>query len=214
LNRSRRRSPWKRWVSSYVYTHVTGHGLCVRLSLLHDIPFPGQSPLEDMHYSFILGSRGIPMEPVHSLDRADVPLSLRLQVEQAARWFYGPGRFLEYLRDPQTARGPRAYVLALSALAICAEWLSCAVLPPSLLLLLWRAPTLLRATAGAFVLVYASQLVASDLLLGASCAHPARLARLVGYPVNCALFGVGGWIGASRLLRRDTNSGKTERCIG
>ena len=51
-----------------VYAHVTGHGLCVRLSLLEQLPFPARSPLEDMHYSFILGSRGLPMVPVPSLD--------------------------------------------------------------------------------------------------------------------------------------------------
>jgi hypothetical protein len=38
---------------------VTGHGLCVRLSLLERLPFPARSPLEDMHYSFTLCSQGL-----------------------------------------------------------------------------------------------------------------------------------------------------------
>jgi Glycosyl transferase family group 2 len=69
---------------------VTGHGLCVRLSLLLRLPFPHRSPLEDMHYSFRLGSHGLAMVPVASLDRAEVPGSVRAQVGQAARWFFGP----------------------------------------------------------------------------------------------------------------------------
>ncbi len=56
LYRSGALGAWRRHLFSYVYTHVTGHGLCARLSLLQRIPFPARSPLEDMHYSFLLGS--------------------------------------------------------------------------------------------------------------------------------------------------------------
>ncbi len=54
LNRSAQVSAVRRALCSGVYAHVTGHGLCVRLSLLQKLPFPARSPLEDMHYSFIL----------------------------------------------------------------------------------------------------------------------------------------------------------------
>ncbi|HUZ26193.1 MAG TPA: hypothetical protein VMV07_20760 [Streptosporangiaceae bacterium] len=46
----------KRALCSGVDAHVTGHGLCVRLSLLEKLPFPARSPLEDMHYQ--VGVRG------------------------------------------------------------------------------------------------------------------------------------------------------------
>src|SRR5204863_9198143 len=67
VNRSAAVSRLKRWLCSYVYAHVTGHGLCVRLSLLLALPFPARSPLEDMHYSFYLGSRNLPMVAIPSL---------------------------------------------------------------------------------------------------------------------------------------------------
>ncbi len=79
----------------------------MRLSLVLELPFPARSPLEDMHYSFYLGSRNLPMIAVPSLDRAEVPPTVRGQIGQAARWFFGPAEFRRYLRDPATrpARG-------------------------------------------------------------------------------------------------------------
>ena len=73
LNRSTAAGRLKRRLCSGVYAHVTGHGLCVRLSLLLDLPFPTRSPLEDMQYSFYLGSRNLAMVPVASLDCARYP---------------------------------------------------------------------------------------------------------------------------------------------
>jgi hypothetical protein len=121
LNRSGQVSALKRALWSGVYAHVTSHGLCVRLSLLDRLPFPARSPLEDMHYSFILGSRGLPMVPVPSLDSAEVPGSVTAQVQQAARWFFGPARFARYLKDPAARAGWPATVMAASAAGSAAE---------------------------------------------------------------------------------------------
>ena len=96
------------------------------MSLLIDLPFPARSPLEDTHYSFYLGSRDFPMIAVPSLDRAEVPGTVREQIRQAARWFFGPARFMRYLRDPATRQGVRATIMALSALGSAVEWLGCA----------------------------------------------------------------------------------------
>jgi hypothetical protein len=82
------------------------------------LPFPARSPLEDMHYSFILGSRGLPMIAVPSLDSAEVPDSVTAQLQQAARWFFGPARFARYLKDPATLRGWRARAMAASAFGL------------------------------------------------------------------------------------------------
>ncbi|MGH3770517.1 MAG: hypothetical protein ACRDRW_03820 [Pseudonocardiaceae bacterium] len=58
--------------------------------------------------------------------------------------------------------------------------------------------------------IYACQLVATDRFLGAASAPARRLARLVAYPISCTLFGVGGVIGAIRLLCGGSGVGKTE----
>jgi hypothetical protein len=211
LNKSPAATPLKRMLSSYVYAHVTGHGLCLRLSLLLQVPFPARSPLEDMHYSFILDSRNISMYPVPSLDVADVPSSLRVQVEQAARWFYGPGRFRRYRRDPDTTPGVRAWMLSASAAAICVEWLSCAVVPTALAVLLRRGPRSARYATATFIGVYATQLAVTDALTSPPSPAWKRLVRLTSYPVSCSLFGMGGVAGAARLGRGASGWGKTER---
>ncbi len=211
LNRSPTAPAWRRRVASYVYAHVTGHGLCARLSLLQRLPFPPRSPLEDMHYSFILGSRNEAMLPIPSLDCAEVPSSVRLQIEQAARWFFGPGRFVAYRKHPQTRRGLRARLLSVSALAICVEWLSCAVMPVALVLSLWRASEFVRAVAVVFVSIYFLQLIATDRFIGSPARPLDRVGRLLAYPITCTLFGVGGIIGAGRLLQGGSGVGKTER---
>ena len=211
LNRSAMTGALKRKLCSFVYAHVTGHGLCVRVSLLRALPLPEQSPLEDMHYSFVLGSRNFPMVPIPSLDCAEVPAALRIQVQQAARWFFGPARFRIYLRDPRTKPGPRARLLALSALAICLEWLSCAVVPALLALALWRADGLLRTLAAGFIVVYGLQLLATEAFTGSPVRLRDRIGRVLAYPVASTLFGVGGIIGAAQLLGGGVGAGKTER---
>lgn len=105
LARNGARGRFRRFMSSYVYTHVTGHGLCVKARLLVKRPFPSRSPLEDMHYSFILGSHNTAMVPVASLDSAEVPDTLRGQFDQAMSWFQGPARFRNYLKDGAILQG-------------------------------------------------------------------------------------------------------------
>lgn len=211
LNRTAAAGTLKRKLCSFVYAHVTGHGLCVRVSLLRALPLPQRSPLEDMHYSFVLGSRNLPMVPIPSLDCAEVPAALRIQIQQAARWFFGPARFRGYLRDPRTKQGPRARLLALSALAICLEWLSCAVVPALLALALWWADGLLRPLAVGFIVVYGLQLLATEAVASSPAGLRDRVGRVLAYPIASTLFGVGGIIGAAQLLRGGTGAGKTER---
>jgi hypothetical protein len=82
-----------------------------------------------MRYSFILGSRGLPMVAVPSLDCAEVPLTVAGQFQQAARWFFGPARLRRYLKDPATRPGWRTRVMAASAFGSAAEWAGCAIVP-------------------------------------------------------------------------------------
>jgi cellulose synthase/poly-beta-1,6-N-acetylglucosamine synthase-like glycosyltransferase len=211
VNRSAAVSRPKRWLCSNVYAHVTGHGLCVRLSLLLALPFPTRSPLEDMHYSFYLGSRNLPMVAVPSLDRAEVPATLRAQVDQAARWFFGPARFLRYLRDPATQPGTRAVLMAASACVAAAEWLGCAIVPAATALLLAAGTTPARSTAMAVVATYLAQLVVTDTALGAPASWPRRAIRVLCCPAATTLFGIGGFAGMVRLLKGGPGVGKTER---
>jgi hypothetical protein len=194
-----------------VYAHVTGHGLCVRLSLLLELPFPACSPLEDMHYSFILGSRDMPMIPVPSLDSAEVPATLTAQLQQAARWFPGPARALRYLRDPATRHGWRAAVMAASALGSAAEWLGCAVVPALAVVLLITGPAPVRAATVAFTAICAAQLALTEALLGSPGPAWARLARVLAFPLACTLHGAGGIAGTARMAVGRADTRKTER---
>lgn len=210
LNRCRPRG-LHREASALVYTHVTGHGLCVRLSLLHCLPLPSRSPLEDMHFSFRLNSHGIAMRPIPSLDVAEVPESLVAQHEQASRWFAGPARFMRYRRDPHAAAGWRTEVLALSAAAISVEWLSCAIIPTLLPLLIAHGSTAARRLTATLTALYMAQLVLTDCTMNPTSTAQERVRRLAAFPVSNTVFGVGGWLGAARLWTGRWKAAKTER---
>jgi hypothetical protein len=211
VNRSARVSAVKRALCSGVYAHVTGHGLCVRLSLLQTLPFPARSPLEDMHYSFILGSRGLPMVAVASLDAAEVPGTVTAQVQQAARWFFGPARFARYLNDPATCPGWRARVMAASAFGSAAEWAGCAIAPALICVLIVAGSPAVRIAAACYATLCAVQAALTEAWLGTP-GHPgARLARVTAFPLACAVHGAGGILGWVRLLAGGSGAGKTER---
>jgi Glycosyl transferase family group 2 len=194
-----------------VYAHVTGHGLCVRLSLLKRLPFPTCSPLEDMHYSFILCSRSMPMIAVPSLDSAEVPDTITAQLQQAARWFFGPARFVRYLKDPAARPGWRATMTAASALGSAAEWVGCAIVPALVAVLIAAGTPPVRVTAGCYVAVCAVQVALTEVWLGAPGPPGARLARAAAFPLACGVHGAGGVLGWIRLLGGASDARKTER---
>jgi hypothetical protein len=214
LNRSGQASVIKRALCSGVYAHVTGHGLCVRLSLLEKLPFPARSPLEDMHYSFILCSQGLPMVPVPSLDCAEVPGSVTAQVHQAARWFFGPARFARYLEDPATRGGWPTKIMAASAFGSAAEWAGCAIVPALVCVLITAGTPAVRITAGCYAAVCTAQVVLTEAWLGAPGPPGTRLARLAAFPLALGVHGTGGILGCARLLGGASGAGKTERGPG
>jgi cellulose synthase/poly-beta-1,6-N-acetylglucosamine synthase-like glycosyltransferase len=211
VNRSPRVSAVKRALCSGVYAHVTGHGLCVRLSLLEKLPFPARSPLEDMHYSFFLGSRGLPMIAVPSLDAAEVPGTVAAQVQQAARWFFGPARFARYLNDPATRSGWRARMMAASAFGSAAEWIGCAVVPALICAMVAVGSPAVRIAAGSYAAICVVQIVLTEAWLGTPGRPRARLARVAAFPLALAVHGAGGILGWVRLLAGGSGAGKTER---
>ena len=194
-----------------MYAHVTGHGLCARLSLLEKLPFPARSPLEDMHYSFILCSRALPMVPVPSLDSAEVPGAMTAQVQQAARWFFGPAQFARYLKDPAVRPGWRATMMAASAFGSAAEWAGCAIVPALACVLIAAGTPPVRVTAGCYAAVCAAQVVLTEAWLGAPGTPGARLARIAAFPLACGVHGAGGILGWIRLAGGASGAGKTER---
>lgn len=211
VNRTARARTVKQALCTGVYAHVTGHGLAVRLSLLQQLPFPARSPLEDMHYSFILGSRGLPMIPVSSLDVAEVPATVSAQFKQAARWIAGPARFARYLRDPATHRGWRAAMMAASAFGSAAEWAGCAIVPPLTCALMVAGSSSVRAAAACFAAVCTLQVVLVERWLGAPGPARVRVPRMLCFPLACMVHGAGGIAGAAHLLAGGSGAGKTER---
>lgn len=204
-------STFKRRLCSTVYSHVTGHGLCVRLSRLQMLPFPACSPLEDMHYSFIIGTRGLPMIAVPSLDVAEVPAAIRTQIRQAARWFFGPARFRRYLKDPASVGGWRGRLMAASAFGSAAEWVGCAVVPPLISVLIAFGDSAVRIAAACYTAVCAMQVILTETWLGAPGTLGDRLRRIGGFPLACMVHGAGGILGCAWLVAGKSGTGKTER---
>ena len=118
-----------------------------------------------MYYSFILGSLGLPMAAVPSLDVAEVPVTVRAQAGQAARWFFGPARFGRYLADPATAAGWRSMALAASALGSAAEWIGCAIVPALTIILLVTGNPGVRIVAACYAVTCAVQVACSDWMV-------------------------------------------------
>jgi Glycosyl transferase family group 2 len=211
LNRSAQVGAVKRALCSGVYAHVTGHGLCVRLSLLERVPFPARSPLEDMHYSFILGSPGLPMVAVPSLDTAEVPGTVTAQAQQAARWFFGPARFARYLNDPGTRPGWRARMMAASACGSAVEWIGCVIVPALVCVLVVAGSPAVRVAAACYAAICIMQVGLTEAWLGTPERPAVRLARAAAFPLACAVHGVGGVLGWARLAAGGSGAGKTER---
>jgi len=164
-----------------------------------------------MHWSFRLGTHNLAMIAIPSLDVAEVPDRPLDQVRQAARWFFGPARALQYLRDGTIQSGWRARILAASAIGSAAEWLACAVIPVLTLIAVVLADGAVRGLAIAVVTLYLVQLLVIERAMGARDSFGWRLARIAVCPVATVLFGIGGFVGATRLLRGGSGVGKTER---
>jgi hypothetical protein len=209
LRQSGQRGFIQRFMSWGTYTHVTGHGLCLDLDFLLNVPIPSGVAVEDMYYSYNLCLRGERMYPIQSLDCAQVPLNLATQFTQLTRWFLGPGRFLIYLRR---SRGPRvrAVVLSLSAGLIACEWLACAVGVPAIVTTFVCGTILQRSLAFLICLSIGVQIALAERLCD-TIPLPDRILRALAFPAAVTLFGVSGIVGAAALVLGRGLLGKTER---
>jgi hypothetical protein len=154
------------------------------------------------------------MVPVPSLDCAEVPATVTAQVQQAARWFFGPARAARYLKDPAARADWPATVMAASALGSAAEWAGCAVVPALVCALVTAGTPPVRVTAGCYAVLCAVQVVLAEAWLGAPAPPRDRLARVAAFPLALGVHGTGGLLGWARLLRGASGTGKTERGPG
>jgi hypothetical protein len=212
LPRLRSRSPGagvlRRWIAGMTYGHVSGHGLGVRLGFLIERPMPSRTVMEDMHYSFQLATDRIPVVPLASLDRSEVPVPWREQFRQAERWFAGPGRAVAYARERRAGGRRGGGAVTASALLISCEWLSCA---PALAMLIdgLRRRGIDGALSAAFLGLYGSELILSTR--AAQGPRSSKIAGLLAFgPVNIG-FGLAGWAGLlGGIVGRQARE-KTER---
>lgn len=182
----------RRAAAAATFGHVTGHGLGVRLSWLLRHPLPTRTVMEDLAYSFELAVGGVPICPLHSLDRSEVPTSSRALHAQAERWFRGPGRALAYRGDPRRSVGRRDFV-TLSAMLIVLEWLSCAFAAPLLAVAASHGQASTRRLARIFAAEVAAEAVVAEAFLGKRRTAALRVQALLAYPVASAAFGIAGW---------------------
>ena len=191
----------RRLASSW-YQHAVGHGLLISARLLDRIGgFP--SPilgLEDSALGFLIRARGGAVRPLHRLELADAPSSLRSILRQRATWVRGPLGALAY--RPSTAR---ELLLVAQALYDGAKW---ALTLPAICVeifllrrrdrLLWTLLFIVRryVTLG---LMLSSLPEFSDYGVESPPASRLVVAVLI-YPVAVLSYGAGGLWGAIGML--------------
>jgi hypothetical protein len=200
---------WQQIISRLKYVHITGHGLCIRMNFLSQLPFPRGVTLEDMHYSFILCSLKVPIVVVADLDRASVSKSIFIRFKQLTRWFYGPGRFLQYLADIRVKRNIETYLITLNAAYAAIEWMLCSILPFFLILLFIKNGFLIKIIIATIILIYTFQLLIIKTSL--NYYKDTHSIDLLMYPIALVMFGIAGIFGCWSLISGVYITGKTER---
>lgn len=200
-------------ISRYMFSHVTGHGLCVKKSFLLRYPFPKKTILEDMHYGFMLCCMKETVIPIRVLDSAEVPATLLDTFQQLTRWFLGPSRWLKYIISMKEYKSVYSWIMALSALYISIEWLLCSCLPTLLFLPFSDISFFVKAIIIAFTLTYICTCIYASLICSENHEEFSAKALLL-YPIVVFLFGVAGFFGLWHLLCGENKLAgvKTRRC--
>lgn len=186
------------WLASVWYQHAVGHGLLISVGLLDSIGgFPSPTMgLEDSALGYLIRAHHGSVRPLHRLELADAPSSLRSLLRQRATWVRGPLGALAYRPSSCRERLLVAQALydggkwALTLPAICVE----IVLLGRRDRLLWTLLFLVRryATLG---LMLSSLPEFGDY--GAEPPSARKLATAVGiYPIAVLSHGAGGLWGA------------------
>lgn len=193
------------------YAHVVGHGLAVRSGFWSTFPLPNCTGLEDMLYGFLLNSRNEAVMPVPCTDDADVPVSLRDDLSQAARWFSGPASGLQYFRHPACRSSATSLAIALHALIDSCAWLLLAACIPLLVLLCAYGSRPVVYSALALVAAYGATVIGTIAATKGRAGVAAEwILALALYPFWLTAFGAAGWWGLWMLMRpRATGLAKT-----
>ncbi len=83
----------------FANAHVVGHGLFIKTAVLKEVGgFPTQNLTEDLFLGYLLRSKGYYIYPLPLLELADSPSSVQALWRQKYVWFWGPMKYITYLK--------------------------------------------------------------------------------------------------------------------
>ena len=91
-------------ISKYLYSHVVGHGLTIRADYINDIDgFNSKFWCEDIYLTGLLHNNKANIIHLNSLDNAQNPERLSIQIVQSAVWFKTASHHLKILKNIKKA---------------------------------------------------------------------------------------------------------------
>lgn len=199
-------------VSKLSYSHVTGHGLCIRSAYLKRNQLPSNTILEDMYYGFKLNCENETVVPVKSMDYATVPSSFSETFIQSSKWFLGPARGIYYLFSQKKQKSIYAWVITLSTIFISLEWMLCSLFPflPGICQIYFSV-TVLILVSFFIIIYYATWIYSFDISKKHGMLYPGTALMMV--PVINFFFGISSVFGLGRYFynRPKFSNRKTER---
>ena len=87
-------------ISNFLYSHVVGHGLTIRADYITNIgKFNSKFWCEDIYLTGLIYNNNEKILPLNSLDNAETPDTLKLQIIQNAVWFKTASHHFSILKD-------------------------------------------------------------------------------------------------------------------
>lgn len=87
-------------ISSYLYSHVVGHGLTIRADYIRKLNgFNTDFWCEDIFLTGLLYNNHEKIIPLNSLDNSETPRNLKIQVTQNAVWFKTASQYIQILKS-------------------------------------------------------------------------------------------------------------------
>ncbi|MDD2376804.1 MAG: glycosyltransferase family 2 protein [Clostridia bacterium] len=113
--------------SKFLYTHVVGHGLFIRMDLLEQINgFNTEFWCEDMFLGLYLKFKNIQITPLISLENMETPETLKSLMKQNAVWFDTTKRFFSMYKNIYTKENKFLFyglVGCINEFRCCINWL-------------------------------------------------------------------------------------------
>ena len=93
-------------ISNFLYSHVVGHGLTIRADYITSIgKFNSKFWCEDIYLTGLIHNNNEKILSLNSLDNAETPNSLKLQIIQNAVWFKTASHHFSILKNIKTHYG-------------------------------------------------------------------------------------------------------------